>query len=143
MAKTMGTNVGRVAPPSRATHRVPAPLPIPFMATTSAGSQSDMEAVQLFSMPQHRQAPSTRSDPGESDSPAPGCRVSRVHDIVMATMPAQSLGEMCSPKNARAKSAVATISKLLSRDTLSAGVVASPPISRRGAATSSATIAAT
>lgn len=112
------------------------------MATTSAGSQSAIEAVQLFSMPQHRHAQSTSIEPAESDSPASGSTASSAHEAVIAAMPAQSLGDILSPKSARAKSAVATISKLLSSDTLSGAVVARPAINSSGAHTSRATMPA-
>ena len=42
-----------------------------------------------------------RQRPG-SESPALGSIVSSAHDAVMAAIPAQSLREMASPKNARA-----------------------------------------
>lgn len=58
-------------------------------------------------------------------------------------MAAHSLSGTGSRNSTSAMSAVATISKLLSSETLSAGMVASPDMRRMGAAMSSATMPAT
>ena len=55
-------------------------------------------------------------------------------------MPAHSLREMASPKQTRAMSEVATISKLFNSEALAAVVRERPTISAMGAAMSSATI---
>ena len=99
--------------------------------------------MQLFSTPQHRHAPSTIREPAEKLSAPPPSRLSSAHDSVMTAMPAHVRGATRSPRARRAITAVATISKLLSRATFSGAAWARPAMRRIGAATSSSTIATT
>ncbi len=100
-----------------------------------------MRRVQLFSNPQHRQAPMTHSEPRLKTRTSPAS-VPRIMLAATTRKTAHhSRPDIFSRKTATAIPAVATISKLFSSDTLAAVVLATPNSNRIGAAMSSTTIA--
>ena len=110
------------------------------MVTVSTALRALSILVQLFSKPQHTQAPSTSRAPRLKTRPLPS-HPSRALAAVTSAMAAHSRRERASLKTARAIREVATISKLLSRDTVEELVRATPIISRIGAAMSNTTMA--
>ena len=119
----------------------PHPENIPLRRTISRGSFSDSRRVQLFSMPQHRQASRINTEPSENLRLDRSSNESSAQEDATNPMPSHKRGLICSRKITSAISAVATISKLLSRDAFAA-VVRERPNRRKIGARISSTIMA-
>ena len=104
------------------------------------GSLEESIRVQLFSKPQQTQASSTNRDPQEKDRLLMSSKDSSRLEAVTRAMASQSRLEMASRNTTRAVMAVATISKLFSREALAAVVRIRPAMRKMGAAMSSATM---
>ena len=119
----------------------PSPEKMPFNKTISSGSFDDNFRVQLFSNPQHTAARRTNSDPYEKRRADISSKESMPQDKVIKKMPDHNRALIVSLKTIKAMIAVATISKLLSKETLAAEVDIRPNIRQIGAAISSKIIA--
>ena len=97
--------------------------------------------MQLFSKPQHTAASRTNSEPAENFRLLISSKESSAQDSTTKKIPAHRRGEIFSLKIISAMIAVATISKLLSKEAFAA-VVLSSPISRKMGAAMSSTIMA-
>ena len=110
------------------------------MTTISSGSLADIIRVQLFSKPQQTQAASTNREPKEKSRLAASSKDRIMLDRVIRPMASHSRRLIFSRKTIRAMRAVATISKLFSREALAEVVRVRPTMRQMGAAMSSSTI---
>ena len=114
----------------------PNPEPNPLITTICRGSFSDNIRVQLFSNPQERHANKTKIDPIEKDI-LPLSDIDKITlEAVISIIANHILLPIASLKIKSAINVVATISKLLSKETLEDVVVESPIIKNIGAAIS-------
>ena len=113
----------------------------PLIVTISSELLLLIFFVQLFSNPQHTQAPRASSDPLLNTNASFPSKLRRMLAAVSRAIASHSLLETTYRKRSSAMTEVATISKLLSRDTFAEFVPAIPNIRRTGAAISSTTIA--
>lgn len=93
----------------------PKPEKIPFKNTICKGFLEDSFFVQLFSSPQHKQAPRTKREPKENLTFSKEPIDKRIHDIVINKIPIQSLICIFSLNIIKAINEVATISKFPKR----------------------------
>ena len=128
------------SPDINATISEPVPEPKPFIITIFAGSFLESLRVQLFSRPQQQQASKARSEYTDMENDPLPLNESMMLAVVISVIAIQRRGDIFSLKNRSAIRAVATISKLLSRDTDSAEEFLSAVIRSIGAAISSRTI---
>ena len=102
------------------------PEKMPFRRTIWRGSLDEIFLVQLFSKPQQEAAKSTNRLPLENCRLPKSSKDRVIQESVTNRIPNHKRGETCSLKPIRAMMAVATISKLLSRDALAALVFDKP-----------------
>lgn len=118
----------------------PIPEPKPFTMTICNGSFKDSIRVQLFSKPQHTQANNTKMDPAEKEMLLKSSTVNTILEIVIKEIAIHICLPTASLKTNKAITAVATISKLFSKDAFAEVVIVRPSIRRIGAAISRAII---
>ena len=94
----------------------PSPEKIPLTMTISRGSLEESFLVQLFSIPHRMQASRTKRDPKLNCRLEMSSKDKRAQDAVTNRIPSHSLAEIASLKIISAMIAVATISKLFSRE---------------------------
>ena len=109
-----------LSPIVNATIKLPNPEKVPLITTISMELLLLIILVQLFSKPQQTQARRINKEPKEKVKLVIFSTESKKHDAVTKNMPAHKRGLIFSLKSISAMIAVATISKLLSKDALAA-----------------------
>ena len=124
------------SPAASAINKEPVPEPNPLMTTTCNGSFIESFLVKLFSRPQQVHANNTNIEPMENEKLFMFSMDNIILASVIKIIALQSLLVMRSLKMNNAMSDVATISKLLSKETFSGVAVVRPIIKNIGAAMS-------
>ena len=130
-----------LSPIIKATIKLPSPEKVPLITTISIELLLLIILVQLFSIPQHRHAPKINKEPMLNSNESAPSKDRITLATVTKAMAIHSLLEITSLKTNNAIREVATISKLLIKETFAALEDLIPNIRRMGAIMSRTTIA--